>query len=83
MSDGDASKFQDVAGGSVATQCAYCRYRVVSRAFGVSYCAAFPGGIPDDRRPYQGDVQSVVFEPRPDAAPEALAALYRVLDQAV
>jgi hypothetical protein len=56
-----SDKFSAVPEGMTATQCVYCRHR--GTVGDTSYCAAFPGGIPDaiianradHRRPYLGD----------------------------
>jgi hypothetical protein len=79
-------KWELKPGDVVLTQCVSCA-RAVDGSFG-RVCPAFPGGIPDDivenrfdhRQPHPDEVVPKRFEPRADADPAVLDALYRTLD---
>ena len=77
---------------AVASQCSYCKHAgTIGEG---NYCAAFPGGIPeefltntlDHRIAVDGDEgmgepgTHITFEPREDVPESVLAALYRELD---
>ena len=91
MSQGEDDRMSWGAGQVVLSQCVYCEY-MGSRPemAGALYCRAYPsGGIPDgillndlDHRKPQLDDGGVLFSPRADLAPGALAALYKRLDEA-
>lgn len=71
------------AGGSVLTQCCYCKHRLPDGG-----CPAFPGGIPDvviinradHRKAIAGD-GGIRFEPRPGVPPAVLGRLHRALEK--